>query len=97
MRVGKKNPKNSPGKYHNGGLWPFMNGFWVLAAKKIGNQQAAEQWTDGIDKANALNNYEFCEFRDGITGQPGGSKGQAWNAAGYVLSHTKLDLFIREN
>ena len=27
--------RNQPGRYHNGGLWPMITGFWALAARKL--------------------------------------------------------------
>lgn len=87
--VKKTEPRNKPGQYHNGGLWPFVNGFWVLAAKKLGNEAVAERWTKGIAEVNALNNHAFSEFRDSRTGEAGGTKGMAWSAAGFILAQAE--------
>lgn len=91
--VGKKEPKNKPGCYHNGGLWPFVNGFWVLAARQLGHQEAVERWTNGIEEANKLNDDGFYEFRNARTGEVGGTKGQAWSAAGYILAQADVSFF----
>lgn len=90
--VGKTEPRNKPGQYHNGGLWPFVNGFWVLVARQIGRLDVCKQWEKGIDDANALQDGGFYEFVDARTGEAKGMKGQAWSAAGKIFAHSDLGL-----
>lgn len=94
--VGKIEPRNKPGQYHNGGLWPFVNGFWALAARQANRLDLCRQWEQGIDDANSLQNSGFYEFRDARTGEANGMKGQAWSAAGKIFANfdAAIDLVL---
>ncbi len=78
--------RHQPGRYHNGGLWPMVNGFWVLAAHGAGDGALAGALTAGILRAAALEGYAFCEYLDGHTGQAAGVRGQAWSGAAVILA-----------
>ncbi|MEL7069577.1 MAG: glycoside hydrolase 100 family protein [Cyanobacteria bacterium J06581_3] len=94
--AGKAAPRNKPGHYHNGGLWPFVNGFWALAARQMNRLDVCKRWQKGIDDANSLQDGGFYEFRDARIGKAQGMKGQAWSAAGTIFAHSKcgLDLVL---
>jgi len=63
----------------HGVIWPFINGFMILAAIKAGlNDLAKTQFA----KWNQTNG--FFEWYDPITGQGYGSKEQLWSAALYL-------------
>lgn len=76
--------RNTPGRYHNGGLWPLITGFWALAARKLGDETLAERWQRGIMRANAA--HDFPEYLDAGDGTAGGTRGQAWSAAAELLA-----------
>ena len=78
--------RNTPGRYHNGGLWPMVNGFWVLAARAHSDERLAARLRRGIARAVALGDHAYAEYVDANTGEPGGTLGQAWSAAGAVLA-----------
>lgn len=81
--------RNTPGRYHNGGLWPMVNGFWALAAAHMGRDAFAERLTKGIHQANRRGDNGFYEYLDADTGEPGGVRHQAWSAAGEVLAQAR--------
>lgn len=82
---------NQPGEYHNGGVWPFICGFYVAALVAAGKQQLA------VKKLIALTNLvkpsrvadvefgfnEWCRAQDG-TAQ--GQDWQSWSAAMYLYA-----------
>jgi glycogen debranching enzyme len=76
---------NVPGHYHNGGVWPFIGGFWVAALVKCGlHEKAAEV----LARLAALNRAgEFNEWHHGDTGEPLGVQDQAWSAGMYVYAY----------
>jgi glycogen debranching enzyme len=82
---GGENFRNTPGQYHNGGLWPVVTSFWVLASRLLGYPQFAEMLHDGIRKSNHLANFGYHEFIDANDGKPGGMRGQAWSAAAELI------------
>jgi hypothetical protein len=43
---------NRPGHYHNGGLWPMVNGWWGLALAHAGRTDPARDVLDALDAAN---------------------------------------------
>ncbi|HXE41372.1 MAG TPA: glycoside hydrolase 100 family protein [Azonexus sp.] len=77
--------------YHNGGIWPFVGGFWVLALAAAGRQPQAARELAGLARANAANGWRFTEWFHGLTGQPEGMAGQSWNAAMFLLARHGLD------
>ncbi len=81
--------RNLPGRYHNGGLWPMITGFWALAARKLENQTLADWWTAGIVQANQKSKDGFYEYLDARTGEPGGARNQAWSAAAMIIATRK--------
>jgi hypothetical protein len=78
--------RNRPGRYHNGGLWPVVTGFWALAARQIGDADQADRWLAGIRRANATADGGFPEYLDAATGEPGGVRGLAWSAAAEIIA-----------
>ncbi len=77
---------NAPHCYHNGGVWPFIGGFYVAALVKAGRFTQA---TNAFGKLTELNlSAEFNEWHHGETLEPRGVKAQAWSAG--------MDLFAAE-
>jgi len=76
--------------YHNGGIWPFVGGFWVLALATAGRTQQATHELAGLARANAVNDWQFNEWFHGNTGRPEGMPGQTWNAAMFLLARHGL-------
>lgn len=76
---------NVPAHYHNGGVWPFIGGFWIAALVKCGlHQQAA----DALARLAELNESgEFNEWHHGETGEPLGVHDQAWSSGMYVYAY----------
>lgn len=86
----ERHRQNYPHQYHNGGIWPFTGGFWVLLLSKVKRNQQAWNELARVAEANSLNNWEFNEWLHGKTGRPMGMAGQSWNAAMYVLAYHAL-------
>lgn len=82
---------NNPGEYHNGGIWPFVCGFYVaalVAAKKYvlaGEKLVA--LTHIIKISNTENvNFGFNEWIKAQDGKPMGQDWQTWSAALYLYA-----------
>jgi glycogen debranching enzyme len=82
--------QNLPYQYHNGGIWPFVGGFWVMLLAKLGRKNLALKELERFAAMNKVNNWEFNEWFHGITGEPMGMTGQSWNAAMFVLAFHAL-------
>ena len=78
-------------QYHNGGLWPFVGGFWVMALARIGQRQRAWHALGQLARANALDDWRFTEWFHGRTLAPMGMAGQSWNAATFLLARRTLE------
>jgi GH15 family glucan-1,4-alpha-glucosidase len=75
---------NLPGQYHNGGVWPFIGGFWVAALVKLGLHEEA---VAALDRLAALNmEGGFNEWHHGITGEPQGVGDQAWSSGMFLYA-----------
>ncbi|MEQ9320572.1 MAG: glycoside hydrolase 100 family protein, partial [Polyangiaceae bacterium] len=76
--------RNRAGRYHNGGLWPMITGFWAAAARHRGDAALADRWARGVRAANT--SHGDPEYLDAYTGEPGGTRGQAWSIAAEVIA-----------
>lgn len=73
-------------RYHNGGIWPFIGGFWVMTLAQMGLKRRAAGQLARLAEVNALNGWEFNEWLHGQTGKPSGMAGQSWSAAMFLLA-----------
>jgi glycogen debranching enzyme len=78
--------QNLAWQYHNGGVWPFVGGFWVLALAVSGHRERAARELVKLAHANALGDWQFNEWLHGKTLVPSGMPRQSWNAAAFLLA-----------
>ncbi len=77
-------------QYHNGGIWPFVGGFWVMALARLGRARAARAELAKLAQANRVKDWQFIEWLHGKTLEPRGMAGQSWNAAMFLLADHAL-------
>jgi glycogen debranching enzyme len=82
--------QNLEHRYHNGGIWPFVGGFWVLALAAASRRDEALRQLGALARANAVNHWEFNEWFHGLSGRPEGMPRQTWNAAMFLLARHGL-------
>ena len=75
---------NTPHQYHNGGIWPFIGGFYVAALVEAGRLDDAARALRNLADLN--DRGEFNEWHHGETGEPMGAKDQAWSAGMYLFA-----------
>jgi hypothetical protein len=83
--------QNQPHQYHNGGIWPFVGGFWVLALAAIGQHRPARAELGRLALVNSLDGWRFTEWFHGTTLAPMGMAGQSWNAAAFLLAKRAVE------
>ncbi len=75
---------NLPHHYHNGGIWPFIGGFYVAALVHSGRLSEAQE---ALARLGALNQVGcFNEWHSGMTAEPMGVEHQAWSAGMYLFA-----------
>lgn len=82
---------NQPGNYHNGGIWPFITGFYIAALVANKNYGLAEKkllaLTRLIKKArNKELEFGFNEWYKAQDGKPMGQDWQTWSASNYLYA-----------
>ena len=82
---------NLPGNYHNGGIWPFICGFYVAALVAAERYGLAEEKLIALTKLIKISNNEELEFgfNEWIKAQDGkvmGQDWQTWSAAMYLYA-----------
>ncbi|HEU5283646.1 MAG TPA: glycoside hydrolase 100 family protein [Burkholderiales bacterium] len=82
--------QNLAWQYHNGGVWPFVGGFWVCALAQAGEPALARAGLHSLARANALGGWAFNEWLHGRSLRPRGMRGQSWNAAAYLLAYSAV-------
>lgn len=87
----ERHRQNLPWRYHNGGAWPFIGGFWVLALAGLGQASRARAALARLAEANRRDGWCFTEWFDGCTGAAHGMAGQSWNAAMFLLARYGLE------
>jgi glycogen debranching enzyme len=85
-----RHQQNIVHQYHNGGIWPFVGGFWVMALAKVGSEERAWSELARLARANELGDWRFTEWFHGRTLAPMGMPGQSWNAATFLLARRVL-------
>jgi glycogen debranching enzyme len=90
----RNNNLNLPEQYHNGGIWPFVGGFYVAALVKAGRLKEAENQLQRLAEVNRQgthSEWEFNEWCHGRTGKPMGYPHQAWSAGMYILAFNSVE------
>ena len=82
---------NNPGEYHNGGIWPFICGFYVaalVAAKRYALAREKLVALTHCIKLSVSGNVEFGfnEWIKAQDGKPMGQDWQTWSAALYLYA-----------
>jgi glycogen debranching enzyme len=77
----------TPSQYLNGGIWPFIGSFYVLALIKLKNFKDAEKELKKIAEANIKGN--FPEWINPLDKKMYGLL-QAWSAGTYILAYESL-------
>jgi hypothetical protein len=80
-----------PGEYHNGGIWPFICGFYIAAAVAAGHPRIAERNLDALTHAitparTRELTFGFNEWLYAYDGTPRGQDWQTWSAAMYLYA-----------
>ena len=78
--------QNEVWQYHNGGIWPMVGGFWVVALAAAGHLPEARLELAKLARACALRNWAFTEWLHGTKATPRGMPGQSWNAAAFLMA-----------
>ncbi|MDH6169899.1 glycogen debranching enzyme [Variovorax boronicumulans] len=86
-----RHQQNDVHQYHNGGIWPFVGGFWVMALARAGQDELARAELARLAQVNALGDWRFTEWFHGRTLAPMGMAGQSWNAATFLLARRALE------
>jgi hypothetical protein len=82
---------NQPGKYHNGGIWPFICGFYIAALVAAGKYTLAEETLISLtylirQTQKTKIDFGFNEWHRAQDGKPCGEDWQSWSAAMYLYA-----------
>ncbi|MFH1716734.1 MAG: glycoside hydrolase 100 family protein [Planctomycetota bacterium] len=88
---------NQPGEYHNGGVWPFICGFYVAALVAAGRYRLAEKrliaLTHLVRKPRVADvQFGFNEWCRAQDGTPQGEDWQTWSASMYLYAAACVEL-----
>ena len=82
---------NNPGEYHNGGIWPFICGFYVAALVAAKRYTLAREKLVELTHCIKISNtgsvdFGFNEWIKARDGKPMGQDWQTWSAALYLYA-----------
>jgi hypothetical protein len=88
---------NNPGEYHNGGIWPFIAGFYVAALVAAKRFKLAEEKLVALTQCIKISRTEnlefgFNEWIKAQDGKPMGQDWQTWSAAMYLYAAKCVEL-----
>ncbi len=69
--------------YHNGMIWPFVEGYWAWAAARMQDAGTFGRELDALVKLSEKNDT-FMELYRPEDGRPDGSPRQLWSASGFL-------------
>lgn len=69
--------------YHNGMIWPFVQGYWAWAASEMKDVPVFARELDALVKLSEKNDT-FMELYRPEDGKPDGSPRQLWSASGFL-------------
>ncbi len=87
---------NKPGEYHNGGIWPFICGFYIAALVAAGEYTLAEEALTALavlvqeGKRGGVS-YGFNEWHQAQDGSPQGQDWQTWSAALFLYASVAVE------
>jgi GH15 family glucan-1,4-alpha-glucosidase len=82
--------RNKPGFYHNGGLWPIVQGFFISALIKQGKKKQAKKLLEDFSEVLKNENYNFSEYFDSKKYNPRGNKRMGFSASGYIIAYLSV-------
>src|SRR5688572_5637644 len=82
--------QNYAWQYHNGGIWPFVGGFYAVALAQSGMRDRAARVVERLAEVNALGNWRFTEWLHGQSFALSGMAGQSWNAAAFLMARDAI-------
>jgi len=87
---------NQPGEYHNGGIWPFVCGFYIAALVAAERYRLAEKKLVALTELvrptrEAEVEFGFNEWYKSQDGSPKGEDWQSWSAAMYLYAATCVE------
>ena len=82
---------NNPGDYHNGGIWPFVAGFYIAALVAAGRHKLARKKLTVLTQSIRIStkgglDFGFNEWIKAQNGKPMGQDWQTWSAALYLYA-----------
>ncbi len=82
---------NNPGEYHNGGIWPFIAGFYIAALVAAGRHKLARKKLSVLTQSIRISrgkglDFGFNEWIKAQDGKPMGQDWQTWSAALYLYA-----------
>jgi hypothetical protein len=87
---------NLPGEYHNGGVWPFVCGFYIAALVAAGKTSLAERKLLALTELvrpsrEARVDFGFNEWFRAQDGIPRGQDWQSWSAGMYLYAAISVE------
>ena len=82
---------NNPGEYHNGGIWPFICGFYIAALVAAKRYKLAREKLITLTNCIRLSSsnsieFGFNEWHKAQDGKPMGQDWQTWSASMYLYA-----------
>jgi len=78
-----KQSNKIPFYYHNGRVWPFVQGYWAIAAARHGKVAVFHEEFQNLVKSSRTNNT-FAEFYELDGSFPQERRRQLWSSSGFV-------------
>ena len=82
--------RNYPYEFHNGGIWPMINGFLACSLQNQMENQLAYSILENVHDLLVNEDYGFNENYHGLSQKPIGVPYCTWSAAGFILAYNSI-------
>jgi len=82
--------RNKPHDYHNGGLWPLIQGFFISALVYNEKISRAKKYLKEFSEFLEKDKYFFHEYVNSKSYKPRGIKRIGFSAAGYIIAYLSV-------
>jgi len=84
--------KNKPYHFHNGGIWPIMNGWLALGLSDRGQKEICQNMIEEYSKFEINENYQFSEYISADFKKPGGKINLCFSASGALMMLKAIEI-----
>ncbi len=82
--------RNKPHHYHNGGLWPLIQGFFISSLTTHSKTKQAQRFLSHFSEILSEDKWQFREYYDSKNYSPKGIRRIGFSASGFIIAYQSV-------